>query len=122
VLRPEGHALLSVPNLASLHNRALLAFGRQPTSIRVFGPHVRGYTWREFRLFVERGGAYSTQTAAGAGFYPIPSPWSAPFSAIWKGASHTIVLLARKGSGEAEWGHDLGAAAQTFYGDSLSAS
>ena len=122
VLRPGGHAVLSVPNLASLHNRILLGFGRQPTSIRVFGPHVRGYTWSEFRLFVERGGAYSTRIAATAGFYPVPSPWSAPLSAIWKGAGHTIVILARKEGGEPVSSHDLDAAAQTFYGEDPSSS
>jgi hypothetical protein len=122
VLRPGGHAVLSVPNLGSLHNRILLGLGRQPTSIRVFGPHVRGYTWSEFHLFVERGGAYSTQAAVAAGFYPVPSPWSAPLSAIWKGAGHTIVLLARKEGGEAVWSHDLDAAAQTFYGEDPSSS
>ena len=31
VLRADGHLLFSVPNLASLHNRVLLALGRQPT-------------------------------------------------------------------------------------------
>jgi SAM-dependent methyltransferase len=122
VLRPGGHAVLSVPNLASLHNRVLLGLGRQPTSIRVFGPHVRGYTWSEFRLFVEKGGAYSTRIARGAGFYPVPSPWSAPLSTLWKGASHTIVLLARKESGEPVWSHDTESAAQTFYGDASSSS
>jgi methionine biosynthesis protein MetW len=122
VLRPGGHAVLSVPNLASLHNRVLLGLGRQPTSIRVFGPHVRGYTWSEFRLFVEKNGAYSTRIGAAAGFYPVPSPWSAPLSAIWKGAGHTIVLLARKESGEPVWNDDLDAAAQTFYGDAASDS
>src|SRR6185503_3688106 len=54
VLRPGGHAILSVPNLASLHNRVLLALGRQPTSIRVFGPHVRGCAFGEFCDLVER--------------------------------------------------------------------
>lgn len=122
VLRPGGHAILSVPNLASLHNRVLLALGRQPTSIRVFGPHVRGYTWSEFRRFVEKGGAYSTQMTSGAGFYPVPSPWSAPLSALWKGASHTIILLARKEAGEAVWHHERAAAAQTFYRDAASSS
>jgi SAM-dependent methyltransferase len=120
VLRPGGHAVLSVPNLASLHNRVLLGLGRQPTSIRVFGPHVRGYAWSEFRQLVEKDGAYSVEAARGAGFYPVPSPWSAPLSALWKGASHTIVLLARKSSDEPVWTSYIdGAVAggmQTFYG------
>jgi SAM-dependent methyltransferase len=121
VLKPGGHAVLSVPNLASLHNRVLLGFGRQPTSVRVFGPHVRGYAWSEFRLFVEREGAYSVRTARGAGFYPVPSPWSAPLSTLWKGASHTMVFLARKETSQPVWTDYIGGAVsggmQTFYGE-----
>jgi SAM-dependent methyltransferase len=120
VLRPGGHAILSVPNLASLHNRLLLGLGRQPTSIRVFGPHVRGYTWHEFRLLVERDGAYSVRAARGAGFYPVPSPWSAPLSTLWRSASHTIVLLVRKERDEPVWTRYIEEAVaggmQTFYG------
>jgi SAM-dependent methyltransferase len=96
VLRPGGHAILSVPNLGSLHNRLLLAVGRQPTSVRVLGPHVRGYTLLEFTGLLEYRGAYRVERRRGAGFYPLPSSWSAPFSAIWPGASHTIVVQAIK--------------------------
>ena len=76
VLRPGGHAVLSVPNLASLHNRVMLALGRQPTSIRVFGPHVRGYAFGEFAEFVGRAGAYEVEQSLSAGFYPLPARWS----------------------------------------------
>ena len=44
VLKEGGHFLLGVPNLASLHNRLLLAFGRQPSPIQNNSAHVRGYT------------------------------------------------------------------------------
>ena len=121
VLRPGGHAILSVPNLGSLHNRVLLAFGRQPTSIRVFGPHVRGYTLSEFSTLVERGGAYEIERKRGVGFYPIPSPWSRPLSALWAGASHTFIVLARKTSDRAMLSDYLGeesVGAQTFYAPS----
>lgn len=103
VLRLGGHAVLSVPNLASLHNRVLLGLGRQPTSIRVFGPHVRGYAFSEFCDFVERDGAYEIEQRRGAGFYPLPSPWSVPLSALWRGASHTTIVLARKATDEPTW-------------------
>jgi methionine biosynthesis protein MetW len=119
VLRPGGHAILSVPNLASLHNRVLLAFGRQPTSIRLFGPHVRGYTLREFVDLVERGGAYGVERRLGLGFYPIPSPWSAPLSALWPGGSHTLVVQARKESAGPllnEYLREPSIGAYTFYG------
>jgi methionine biosynthesis protein MetW len=96
VLKPGGHAILSVPNLGSLHNRLLLAFGRQPTSIRLLGPHVRGYTLSAFTALVEHGGGYEVVATRGAGFYPLRPPWSVPFSTVWRGASHTFVVLARK--------------------------
>ncbi len=39
VLRPGGVCIVGVPNLASLHNRVLLLFGAQPSSIEMLGPH-----------------------------------------------------------------------------------
>jgi methionine biosynthesis protein MetW len=124
VLRPGGRAILSVPNLGSLHNRVLLAFGRQPTSIRLFGPHVRGYTLREFVDLVERGGAYEVERRLGVGFYPIPSPWSAPLSALWPGGSHTLVVQARRESAGPllnEYLREPSIGAHTFYGSDDSA-
>lgn len=96
VLRPGGHLVFSVPNLASLHNRAMLALGVQPSSIRTFGPHVRGYTYREARRFVELDGALRVTRALGAGFYPMPARLASPLARAWPDASHTVVLLARK--------------------------
>jgi SAM-dependent methyltransferase len=103
VLRPGGHAVLSVPNLASLHNRVLLALGRQPTSIRVLGPHVRGYAFAEFRDFVSLGGAYEVECALSAGFYPLPAAWSRPLSSLWRSAGHTTIVLARKTAAAPPW-------------------
>lgn len=96
VLRPGGHLVVSVPNLASLHNRVLLAIGRQPTSIRTFGPHVRGYARDEFERLIGFGGGLRVVRTVGVGFHPIPAPWSTLPARWWPGASHTIVLVARK--------------------------
>jgi len=121
VLRPGGHAIFSVPNLASLHNRMLLALGRQPTSIRVFGPHVRGFAFREFSEFLGRDGAYEIEQRLSAGFYPLRPPWSRPLSALWPGAGHTTIVLARKGTAPAPWLEYVSDAVeggmQTFYAD-----
>jgi SAM-dependent methyltransferase len=120
VLRPGGHAVLSVPNLASLHNRVLLALGRQPTSVRVFGPHVRGYAFREFCDFVEHGGAYEIEQAVTAGFYPLPARLSPPLSRLWPSAGHTTIVLARKTTARAPWldyiEGEVEGGMQTFYG------
>lgn len=119
VLRVGGHAIVSVPNLASLHNRALLLLGRQPTSIRTFGPHVRGYAFGEFRDLLARGGAFSIVCARGVGFHPIPAPFSEPLAALWPGAAHTTLVVARKereGSPWQEWIRgELAGGVQTFY-------
>ena len=120
VLRPGGHAVLSVPNLASLHNRVMLALGRQPTSIRVLGPHVRGYAFGEFRDLVALGGAYEVQRALTAGFYPLPARFSRPFSSLWTGAGHTTIVLARKTTAPPPWlayiEGEVEGGMQTFYG------
>ena len=96
VLRPGGHFLISVPNLASLHNRLLLLLGVQPTSIRAVGPHVRGFTLRELTDLVTREDAMRCLQARGIGFYPLPVPWARPFARTWTGGSHTILLLLQK--------------------------
>jgi SAM-dependent methyltransferase len=120
VLRTGGYAVLSVPNLSSLHNRVLLALGRQPTSIRTFGPHVRGFAFREFREFVGRGGAYEVERSLTAGFHPLPAAWSSPLSRLWPGAGHTTIVLARKTGARPPWldyiGGEVAGGMQTFYG------
>lgn len=96
VLAPGGWLILSVPNLGSLHNRVLMALGRQPTSIRTFGPHVRGYTFGEIRDFVAHGGKLAVRRMRGVGFYPLPAGAAAPITRLWPGASHTTVVIAQK--------------------------
>ena len=95
-LRPGGVLVASVPNLASLHNRVLLAGGVQPTSIRVRGPHVRGYTVREFTALLGLGGVLTVEAVHGVGFHPLPPRVGAPLARLWPGASHTPVYVARK--------------------------
>lgn len=95
-LRVGGALIASVPNLASLHNRVLLAAGRQPTSIRVRGPHVRGYTAREFVALLRLGGVLDVVEVRGVGFHPLPARLAGALATIWAEASHTPVFVARK--------------------------
>lgn len=121
VLRVGGYLVFSVPNLASLHNRVLMAIGRQPTTTRVFGPHVRGYTHREARIFVSHGGCFRVLRAVGVGFYPLPARLASPLARLWVSASHTPVLVARREpvADASPWLTTVRApgevAAQTFY-------
>lgn len=124
VLKPGGTLIVSVPNLASLHNRLLLALGLQPSSIRTFGPHVRGFARSEFERFVAHGGALRVEQSVGVGFYPLRGRWGNPLARLWPGASHTAVIRARKTSNcPAPWLAELRTAAegamQTLYGSSV---
>jgi SAM-dependent methyltransferase len=122
VLKPGGHLVISVPNLASLHNRILLAMGRQPTSIRTLGPHVRGYTLGELKHLLEMDGGFVVERTVGVGFYPLPAKLATPVARLWSGGSHTPVVLARKATThdvppwEAYRRRETAAGEQTFYG------
>ena len=96
VLRPGGRLIVSVPNLASLHNRILLLLGLQPSSIRTQGPHVRGFTLGEIIGLVRLGSVFTVERVRGVGFYPLGVGWAAAPARLWPAASHTAVILARK--------------------------
>lgn len=96
VLRDGGHMVFSVPNLSSLHNRVMLAFGFQPSSIRTFGPHVRGFTYRQMRQFITFGDCFAIRRARGVGFYPVTARLGGPLARLWSGGSHTPVIVARR--------------------------
>jgi SAM-dependent methyltransferase len=72
VTKVGGKLVIGVPNLGSLHNRLSLMFGRQPPAMRVFGPHVRGYTASGMTDFLERGGFLKVSKIFGGNFYPLP--------------------------------------------------
>lgn len=74
VLKLGGHLIVGVPNLASLHNRILLLFGRQPTPIQSSTAHVRGFTKHDLLKFTERifPDGYSQEGFGGSNFYPFP--------------------------------------------------
>jgi SAM-dependent methyltransferase len=96
VLRTGGLLCVGVPNLASLHNRLLLAFGRQPTSIEPIGPHVRGFTLPALRRLLTAGGFFTVEDTAGGNFYPLPSAPARAAARAWPGAAVSIFALARK--------------------------
>jgi SAM-dependent methyltransferase len=119
VMAPGGTLVFSVPNLGSFHNRILLALGLQPSSIRTFGPHVRGYTFGEAKRFIEYGSYFQVVAARGVGFYPLPIMAARWVASLWVAGSHTPVFVARKtGRGSRfPWSDVVGGpeAEQTFY-------
>jgi SAM-dependent methyltransferase len=96
IIVPGGYLVFSVPNLASLHNRLMLAVGVQPSSIRTFGPHIRGFTYKQAKSFLEYKRFFRVRRVAGAGFYPLPARWARGLANVWVGGSHTPVLIAQR--------------------------
>jgi SAM-dependent methyltransferase len=89
VLRVGGSLVIGVPNLASLHNRALLAFGRQPTSLANWSAHVRGYTRADLLATIAKPFPEGFRLAEwrGANFYPLPGPLARLAARAWPGAA-----------------------------------
>ncbi|MES2767718.1 MAG: class I SAM-dependent methyltransferase [Bdellovibrionota bacterium] len=96
VLKPDGIIITGVPNLASFHNRVGLAFGMQPTSIEVMGPHVRGFTAKSFINFLEADGYFKNISVKGSNFYPFPAFISKYLSRFFPKASVAIFLLTQR--------------------------
>lgn len=73
VLAAGGVLAIGVPNLTSLLNRAFLIAGRQPPTIEIGGPHVRGFAHRSFRGFLLRHPGYRLEAQLGSSLYPWPA-------------------------------------------------
>lgn len=74
VVKTGGHLLIGVPNLAGLYNRALLLAGRQPLSIALDGPHIRGFAHRAMLDFLASNPNFVVERCAGSNLYPLPWP------------------------------------------------
>jgi len=93
LLRPGGVFIAGVPNLASLHNRLLLLFGRQPTAQQSLSAHVRGFTRPDFKHFAETGDFFRLRDFRGSNFYPFGASISRPLSRAFPGAAWGIFFL-----------------------------
>ena len=96
VLKPNGICIIGVPNLASLHNRLLLCLGKQPTSIRMFGPHVRGICKDDFIEFAEKNGYFRCVEFYGSNFYPFPPKISTVLSKYFPSLSVSIFFVLKR--------------------------
>jgi SAM-dependent methyltransferase len=98
VLSVNGRLIIGVPNLASLHNRALLLFGQQPTSLQNNSAHVRGYTLPDFKALLNSGfpGGYKLEACRGGNFYPFPAFLAKPLSSLFPRMSWAIFMNFKK--------------------------
>ena len=85
VLRVGGRLIVGVPNLAAFHNRVLLLLGRQPSPIKSFTAHVRGFIRGDFLNFLEAGfaRAYRLLGFRRANFYPFPPYIASPAARLF---------------------------------------
>jgi SAM-dependent methyltransferase len=97
-LRDGGHVVLGLPNLASLHNRLLLAAGRHPTPIRTASAHVRGFTKHDVIDFLEScfAGGYRLLEYRGSNFYPFPPAIARPLARALPSLAYANFYLLRK--------------------------
>lgn len=100
VLKPNGFAIIGVPNLASLHNRLLLLAGEQPSCIEIYGPHVRGFTISGVKRFIERSGCFCVKQVAGDHYYPFSKKLGTVLSQTLPSSSVLIYFLLQKDGGK----------------------
>ena len=97
VLRPDGTLILGVPNLASLHNRLLLLFGRQPSPLKMNSAHVRGFTKSDIlRFLTSCWDGYALADFRGGNFYPFPPFMAIPLAKLFPSFSWGIFFLFKK--------------------------
>ena len=85
ILKRGGSLIIGVPNIAALHNRVLLLFGKQPSPLKNWSAHVRGWTKHDLLNFLSKcwAGGYSLKDFGGSNFYPFPPLISKFFSKLF---------------------------------------
>jgi SAM-dependent methyltransferase len=98
VLRPGGHLYIGVPNLLSLHNRVLMAFGGHPTQHKLHSAHVRVFSPRDVQAFFAAVAPGVARVAGpwGAQFYPFPKVMARPLATVFPGLAFSIFFLVQR--------------------------
>ena len=98
VLKVGGRVIIGVPNLASFHNRLLLALGRQPSPIKTNSAHVRGFTKGDVLEFLTScfPSGYELIDFKGSNFYPFPPLIAKPLSTVFPTMAWGIFFLLEK--------------------------
>jgi 2-polyprenyl-3-methyl-5-hydroxy-6-metoxy-1,4-benzoquinol methylase len=93
VLSRDGLLILSVPNLSALHNVLLVMLGKQPTTIRLAGSHVRSYAIWSMSRFLTFNGHFQIVDLKGVGLHPLTS---ASLPSFLRTYCHTPIWALRK--------------------------
>jgi SAM-dependent methyltransferase len=92
VTRRGGRTLIGVPNMAALHSRLQVLFGRQPSSMKADGPHVRGFTLHELRRLAGRVRGLSIDRVSGTYLYGVPPALGLALGVRLPSLSATLLL------------------------------
>lgn len=104
VLKGKGIFLVSVPNLAALHNRLLLLIGKQPTTLQIMSEHLRGFAPDAFKEYLLFNRIFTLLSYKSSGFYPFPHPLSVYLSKFLPRLStFQIALLQKDKNEEIKW-------------------
>lgn len=114
MLKHGGYAIISTPNLASLHNRLFLLFGCQPTNIapsttfvfgnpsrgiesRMYGPfrHITVFTYKSLKEMLEHY-KLKIDKYTGSGFYPFKGKISEILANIFPNLSVFSIVRVKK--------------------------
>lgn len=96
VLQKNSILIIGVPNLASLHDRLILLAGMQPSTIKVVGPHVRGYTIKGLKEFVELDSFFIVSKVASTVLDFCPPVLSRKILHLFPSFGNLIYLKCRK--------------------------
>ena len=93
-----GYLIIGLPNISSLHNRILFLFGKQPTQMKTYSAHIRGFAHNEIVDFFHIcfPGGYELVEKRGAQFYPFPKFAARFLSAIFPNFAFSNFYLFKK--------------------------
>lgn len=99
-LRLGGYVIIGVPNIGALHNRLAFLFGIQPSQMKSYSAHVRGFAAKEILRFfsVCFPGGFQLELFRGAQFYPFPQLMARALARLFPSLAHSTFYLMKKTS------------------------
>ncbi len=93
-----GHLIIGVPNICAFHNRVRFSLGMQPSQMKSYSAHIRGFGPREIPQFFEIcfPGGYQLKGFAGAQFYPFSRSIARGLSRVFPSLAHSVFYLFEK--------------------------
>ena len=97
-LKVGGFVIVGIPNVASLHNRIGLLFGKHPTQAKTCSAHIRCFSKNDFLLFLQEcfPKGYFLKSFDGSQFYPFLPFLSQPLARVFPSMAFSIFFLLQK--------------------------